>query len=106
VSGKCEDCPKGTEADTNNAKCKPISSNKEHGKCKDDQVLDLAKGGQNNDTPNPVCKPDDDKKCPNGQKAATRPLKKRDDPDYKAKCAADDKPDFIARTKTPMTTGW
>ncbi|KAF2823988.1 hypothetical protein CC86DRAFT_409001 [Ophiobolus disseminans] len=99
VSGKCEDCPEGTEADTNNAKCKPIPSNKEHGKCKDSRVLDPAEGGQNKDTLNPICKPDDDKECPDGQKAATRPPKKRDDRNYKAKCAVDDKPDFKCKDK-------
>ncbi|PVH98762.1 hypothetical protein DM02DRAFT_657005 [Periconia macrospinosa] len=99
ASGKCEDCPKGTEPDTNKAKCKPVSSKKEQGKCKDGKVLDPAEGGQNNDTPNPVCKPDDDKKCPGGQKAATRPPKKREDDKYKAECAADDKPDFECKDK-------
>ncbi|CAI6336689.1 unnamed protein product [Periconia digitata] len=72
---------------------------KNKGKCGADQVLDAAEGGQNNDTPNPVCKPDDDKKCPAGKNAATRPPKKRNDKNYKAECATDEKSDFECKDK-------
>ncbi|KAF2279523.1 uncharacterized protein EI97DRAFT_439857 [Westerdykella ornata] len=78
ILGKCEDCEKGFKPNKQNTKCIPGSpednDDGKQGKCKDkDFILDPAQGGQEENTENPICTYDDDKKCKQkGQTAVTR----------------------------------
>lgn len=98
-NGKCANCPKGTEPNKGQTKCvpsEPDSPEDKKGKCPDGQILDPAAGGQDSKTEKPQCIPDDDDaRCPEDQKAASRPKNKKvDDSTYEPKCAIDENPDF------------
>ena len=68
---------------------KDPNKGKKQGKCPAGKILDPVQGGQDENTNNPVCIDDDDKRCPPDQVAETRKKNKKsgDNEDYKPTCA-------------------
>lgn len=92
--GNCKDCPKNQKPNADQTKCVP-GTTKEQGKCSEGKVLDPAAGGQDANTENPKCVDDDDKKCPEGQIAASRDKGRSNDSSGQSpECGVDEDPDF------------
>ncbi|KAF2430620.1 hypothetical protein EJ08DRAFT_697102 [Tothia fuscella] len=105
---KCIICPPRTNPDPTRTLCIPRSQDEPgDSKCPAGKVLDPAEGGQDNNTKNLVCTPDDNKKCPAESVPASR---NRDTPgpdDAPVKCGKDipekDKPQ-CGTNKYPVVT--
>lgn len=89
---KCEKCPPGKIPDARARNCieRDPNKGKKQGKCPTGKILDPVQGGQDENTNNPICIDDDDKRCPPDQVAETRKKNKKnnDNEDYKPTCAA------------------
>lgn len=92
----CERCENGKKGDKDGKACvdKDKSTGGKQGKCPAGQVLNPAKGGQDENTDNPSCMPEDDSQCEDGKKAATRSKKSASDANAKPTCGIDEQPDF------------
>jgi hypothetical protein len=107
--GTCADCSGGYKPDPTNKKCIPDKTgndeDRKKGKCKDkDFILDPAQGGQDENTENPACTYDDDKKCKTqGKTAVTRSPKNvvqpKDADSYGPVCGKDTDPNFRCKDK-------
>lgn len=92
----CERCGDNKKGDKDGKTCvdKNKSSSGKQGKCPNGQVLNPAKGGQDENTENPSCIPDDDLQCEDGKKAGTRSKKNASDANMKPTCGVEENPDF------------